>query len=362
MSRRRLAGWIVVAALAAVGGLLIAASGRVSVAASGGHSAPVAWFLHFTMRRAVRVQAAEIDAPTLDDPALPTAAAVHFDRECALCHGSPRNPGLRTLGGSTPPPPALRDHVGQWRPRELFWIVLHGIKYTGMPSWPALEREDEVWMMVALLQRLPTLDAAAYDRLAGAGDDCDACHDASGSGTAFVPSLAGQSRDYLRTSLDAYAEGRRASGIMQAVASRLDAAARDRVAERYAAMSRPPPAADCVQPPARDDVEGLPPMQACADATARSAEESRVRGRVIAQDGLPEQGVPACRHCHGADRHRDHPRLDGLGAPYLAQQLALFRAGVRGGRYAGLMEHVAGKLDASQAADVANHYAAQTAP
>lgn len=365
MTRWRAIAWTGAAAFAAGAAvLLVAASGRVPVSASAGHSAPVAWFLHFTMRRAVQVQAAEIEAPSLDDPALLTAAVPHFDRQCALCHGSPREDGLPTMGGTTPPPPPLRDHVDAWRPRELFWIVRHGIKYTGMPSWPALEREDEVWMLVALLRRLPSMERSAYEGLADAGDGCEGCHGADGGGSTFVPGLSGQSRAYLQASLDAYAEGRRASGIMQAVASRLDAPARTRLADRYAANPRPAPAADCVQPPARwqDTDAPLPLMQRCSDPSPALLRRSRARGGLIVREGIPGQGVPACRHCHGADRHSGHPRLDGLGAAYLAQQLALFRAGVRGGRHASLMRHVAERLDAGQVADVANHYAARDAP
>lgn len=361
LQRLRLAA-VVAAALLAVagGGLLIAASGRVSVAASSGHSPPVAWFLHFTMRRAARAQAAGIEAPPLDDPALLTAAAPHFDQHCALCHGNPRDPGLASTGGTTPPPPPLRAHVGEWRARELFWIVRHGIKYTGMPAWPALAREDEVWAMVALLQQLPSLDATQYTALAGRGG-CSACHGADGGGSAFVPALAGQSRAYLRASLDAYADGSRASGIMQAAVARLDAAARERLATEFAARPRAAPSAGCVQVPAlQDGAAQLPLMRRCGDdVSPQQLAASRARGRAIAQHGLPQQGVPACRHCHGDARAAAHPRLDGLGAPYLAQQLVLFRTGVRGGRYAGLMRHVAQRLDASQIADVAHHYAAQ---
>lgn len=65
----------------------------------------------------------------------------------------------------TPPPPYLPPRVARWKPEELAYIVKHGIKFAGMPAWPAQQRDDEVQAVVAFLLELPKLDAAAYRRL-----------------------------------------------------------------------------------------------------------------------------------------------------------------------------------------------------
>ena len=52
-----------------------------------------------------------------------------------------------------PVPPDLGAAVPTWQPNELFWIVKNGLKYTGMPGWAAQGRDDEVWAVVAFLQR-----------------------------------------------------------------------------------------------------------------------------------------------------------------------------------------------------------------
>lgn len=52
-----------------------------------------------------------------------------------------------------PSPPDLAVAMRRWKERELFWIVKHGFKYTGMPGWVALEREDEIWAVVAFLKK-----------------------------------------------------------------------------------------------------------------------------------------------------------------------------------------------------------------
>ena len=119
-----------------------------------------------------------------------------------------------------PSPPDLTTSMRPWKDEELFWIVQHGIKYTGMPGWVALEREDEIWAVVAFLKQMPTLDAESYRALAlggvrlpgqsgkelatvesnpqGAGA-CARCHGAEGSGpaSALVPILHGQPAAFL---------------------------------------------------------------------------------------------------------------------------------------------------------------------
>src|SRR5690606_13850396 len=223
----------------------------------------------------------------------------------------------------TPHPPALAERIPDWAPEELFYVVRHGVKFTGMPAWPAGEREDEVWDVVAFLLALPGLDAAGYRRLVrpetppeGAppvvAAACARCHgaDGGGRGRGAFPVLAGQRRAYLVLSLRAYARGERHSGIMQPIARGLDEAAIAEVADHYA---------------------GLPAPARAGPAPAPAAGE---RGEAIAQRGDPSRKVPSCVDCHGpGDAPTDpaYPRLAGQAPGYLARQLELFRDGRRGG-------------------------------
>ena len=60
-----------------------------------------------------------------------------------------------------PAPPDLKDKIAGWSDAELFQIVQHGVRFTGMPAWPAAGREDEAWAMVAFLRRYPNSRYAA---------------------------------------------------------------------------------------------------------------------------------------------------------------------------------------------------------
>jgi hypothetical protein len=64
----------------------------------------------------------------------------------------------------TPHLPYLPPVIPARQPDELFYIVKHGIKFTGMPAWPAQQRDDERWAMVAFLRRLPDLAHASTRR------------------------------------------------------------------------------------------------------------------------------------------------------------------------------------------------------
>ena len=365
--------WRRLVILAVVGGALgmaFAWSGLFNVAASSGHWAITNWFLHYAMRQSVETHAMGVEGPPLDDPALVHRGAGHYATGCAPCHGAPGVPQSPVALEMTPEPPYLPPRIPQWEANELFWIVRHGVKFTGMPAWVALEREDEVWAMVAFLRQLPEMTPEAYrdlalgaplmeasahaldrglDRLADPFEpvlaECARCHgrDGVGRGVGAFPRLAGQSELYLLATLEAYAAGRRHSGIMQPAAAQLSEAEMRRLAEHYASAHDASPRHS--EPPATEIVE---------------------LGEAIARDGVPADGIPPCHTCHepstGA-RYPYYPTLRGQTADYLAQQLLLFRAGIRGGTaYAHIMEAIAGRMSDGQIEAVAAYFATASRP
>lgn len=314
----------------AIIGIGLVVSGLIPIKASSGHWPITRWFLEFSMQRGFSTQSLGIEVPPLDDPALILRGATQYELTCSPCHGSPRLRAPRVAAAMTPTPPYLASVISHWDAAELFTIVKHGIKFTGMPAWPTKNRDDEVWAMVAFLQRLPALDAGEYEQLAS-GDPaltgCARCHGRDG-----FPKLAGQNEAYLYNSLRAFQAGRRHSGIMEPVAAGLSDAQMRKMAAHYANLPR-------------------------ARAASPAAPE---RGREIAHRGIPLQKVPACADCHGPSQPQprsDYPTLAGQYADYLVLQLELFARGHRGGTaYAHLMQEVAPKLTTQQMRDVAAYY------
>ena len=345
------------------GGLFLLISGIVPIKASSRHWAITAALLDFAKRRSVKTHTFGMKVPPLEDRALVLKGGGQYDFACEPCHGSPALQQPRIAHQMTPRPPDLRTAALTYYPEELFYIVKHGIKFTGMPAWPAQQRDDEVWAMVAFLQALPDLDAAAYDEVTGttrsAPDDklpledllgatppapdvvaenCARCHgmDGLGRGEGAFPRLAGQRREYLSATLVAYSRGERHSGVMEPVAASLGLDDIQQIADYYA---------------------GLP----AAGPTATSSDAAAIElGRRISFEGIPERLVPACRECHGPGlpRNPHYPRLAGQYAEYLELQLSLFQGRQRGGtEYHTLMHKVAGQLTEEQVRAVTRYYA-----
>lgn len=345
-----------VAAGAVVLVLLVIMAGLIPIRASSRHWAVTSWILDFIKRRSVATQSIGVEAPPLDAPALVSLGAAHFEGVCQPCHGRPGGSLPPVPTGMTPHPPDLRPQIARWSPEELFSIVRHGIKFTGMPAWPAATRDDEVWAVVAFLRALPALDDAGYRALVRGGTPspvasasqfdtlvatCARCHGEFGEGRAGVPRLAGQREAYLSAALRAYASGMRHSGFMTPVAAHLDAATVLRLARVYSAMS-----ADRMAP---------------VSTHVMRDRQLRSEGETIALRGVPSRQIPACASCHGPSvttRNPEYPGLSGQQQDYLMRQLELFQQGRRGGTaHADIMRPIAARLSPMEMAAVARFYA-----
>jgi cytochrome c553 len=336
--------------------LFVAWIGFFNVGASSGHWKITEWFLHFAMRSAVRTYALNVEVPEALPRRAIQPAAGHYARGCAMCHGAPGEPRSAAVLRMLPQPPDLANTVGQWTDAQLFRIVKHGIRFTGMPAWPAQERDDEVWAMVAFLREVPSMPAGEYRELAYGAHvppfrpdgldqtlkDCARCHgDADEGRSTFMPVIAGQSEPYLLESLEAYARGERPSGIMGLVAT-------ETPQEHFAALARHYASHPATRPVA---------------AAGHDAELIR-NGEVIARDGIPARNLPACLGCHdGRDRNPIYPRIAGQPADYIRNQLSLFRAGRRGGTpFNRLMTKVAGDLSDADIEALAVYFSSQPRP
>jgi cytochrome c553 len=351
-SLRVLAVWAAAGVIVIVSGaLLVAWSGIIKTTASSGHWRVTEWFLELAMRSSVATHSLRVgEAPRLDDPDLIRLGAGHFAGSCAPCHGAPGQPRGPVYLRMLPEPTDLAKAAPNWEPHQLFWIVKHGIKYSGMPAWVALERDDEVWAVVAFLNALPGLGPDQYRALALGNVDlrqqraadlvrsgpsatslaaCSRCHESERSPptSRLVPTLSGQHRGYLERALREYARGERQSGVMQPVAADLEVSEVAALADFYSSL------------PART-----------ANAAGDPAEIAL--GRKIATEGLPEKSIPACLACHGKGTALI-PRLSGQRAPFLRAQLQLWANGGRVRSVAGrIMAPIALRLSGEQIAAV----------
>lgn len=162
-----------VAAGAAVG-LAILYSGSYRVAAISGHGAMEKWLFETAMENSVRAGASGLEVPEPTPEGLREGRA-EFGQYCVHCHGAPGAEPHEWTRGMVPNPPGLSHAAADWSTAELFWIVKHGIKMTGMPAFGDDRDDATLWNIAHFVERLPETSAADY-RAMGGDQDAGAAH------------------------------------------------------------------------------------------------------------------------------------------------------------------------------------------
>lgn len=140
-------------------------SGVYNVAATSEHWPITRWVLQKVVHRSIEQQATGIDAPQLDSEEQLLAGAVNFEAMCSACHAPPGRQQAVAARGMYPSPPELTHAAEEKDAREIFWVIKHGIKASGMPAWGSSHSDAELWAMTAFVKELPGMSAADYDRM-----------------------------------------------------------------------------------------------------------------------------------------------------------------------------------------------------
>ncbi len=116
----------------------------------------------------------ERNAPKIANPVQPAdqnivAGASIYRQRCALCHGDPgqqKSPLADTL---YPPPPQFVTDLPDMEENENYYIILHGVRWTGMPGWKNVLKDEETWQVVTFLSRMNNLPPAAKSVFGASG-------------------------------------------------------------------------------------------------------------------------------------------------------------------------------------------------
>ena len=152
-------------------GIITMYSGVYNVAASSPHTAIGRWVLHTTMEHSVEAHAEDVKAPAQLTRAMVEKGAHHFKDDCVGCHGAPGVEPHEMAKGMRPEPPELKEAAEEMSPEEIFWVVKHGIKMTGMPAWGKVDDDEELWNTVAFVKHIPEISAEQYREMTKGGED-----------------------------------------------------------------------------------------------------------------------------------------------------------------------------------------------
>ncbi len=141
-------------------------SGVYDIGADRPHWPLTAWVIATLRDRSIAHQATGITVPDLDDPQRIRRGAEHYAEMCAACHLTPGMHETELRTGLYPQPPDLFKH-GAHDAAEAFWVIKHGVKLTAMPAWGLSHDDAAIWDMVAFVRKLPTLDEATFEAMAG---------------------------------------------------------------------------------------------------------------------------------------------------------------------------------------------------
>jgi mono/diheme cytochrome c family protein len=122
------------------------------------------------LARHARQLATPANARSAVNPLQPTEenlrdARMHFADHCAICHGNDGSGQTMLGGGMYPKPPDLRlPETQSLSDGELFWIIEHGVRFTGMPAFGGHGGHehghgdaDDSWKLVLFIRHIPQL-------------------------------------------------------------------------------------------------------------------------------------------------------------------------------------------------------------
>ena len=164
--RRILIGFLAIVGLCAlIGGAWFAAGGISARRAPGRIEAAIAPRL-----RSLAIPSAARQRRNPVPPSAETAAAglEHFADHCASCHANDGSGDTAMGRGLYPRAPDMRLPATQnLTDGELFYIIEHGVRLTGMPAWGDGTPESELasWHLVEFVRRLPKLTPEEIQRM-----------------------------------------------------------------------------------------------------------------------------------------------------------------------------------------------------
>jgi mono/diheme cytochrome c family protein len=93
----------------------------------------------------------------LSTPANVATGEMIFMGDCISCHGTDGRKPTDIGRSMYPRAPSLdSDAVQKWSDAELFWIIQHGIRLSGMPGFGKIHNDDQIWQLVQYVRSLRT--------------------------------------------------------------------------------------------------------------------------------------------------------------------------------------------------------------
>jgi mono/diheme cytochrome c family protein len=152
-------GFVVMTALLFAGSWTYLRLGLADVPADVNPSAMERRLTRFAVQAAVRRNAPKTEKLfQLTDENL-IAGGILFVNGCAGCHGQPAKSPGEDVPEYSRPPKFARD-ASPYSESEMFWVIKHGVRRTGMSAYGPFYSEKEMWTLAALVKHMQNLPPA----------------------------------------------------------------------------------------------------------------------------------------------------------------------------------------------------------
>lgn len=130
--------------------------------------------LETAVARRARAMAIPTEYATRRNPVAATPESIragmeHYADHCASCHAGDGSGETEMGRGLFPPSPDMRAPATQsLSDGELFYVIEHGVRFTGMPAWGTgtTEGEEASWQLVNFIRHLPHLSEDELEAIA----------------------------------------------------------------------------------------------------------------------------------------------------------------------------------------------------
>ena len=109
---------------------------------------------NFALGLSIPSEVKRLRNPLGSDPQTLAEARKQYKDHCAVCHAEDGGGNTTLSAGLSPEVPDLRaQHIQKLTDGEMFYVIKHGVRFTGMPAWDL--GDDHSWGLVKLLRQLP---------------------------------------------------------------------------------------------------------------------------------------------------------------------------------------------------------------
>lgn len=156
---------IVITIVVALGaGYAVLRTGLIPANADASPSRVESWAARTSLRATLSKEAPKGPNPIPLTDANLTQGITLYGARCVVCHGGPGgNASASPIAkGENPRPPQLASHGVEDDPQGVtFWVITHGVRWTGMPSWKAALNDQQIWTLTLFLKNMDKLPPAA---------------------------------------------------------------------------------------------------------------------------------------------------------------------------------------------------------